>query len=186
MRRGLRPLAWGQALQLALGIGVMLWGIAFWSTHTRVWQAMACGIAVQVFGILTTIFSARVLALVQGIDYASPVLEIQRRLATLRAWRIRVEAPVFAVLGSLIWIPVMLMLIQYDWDRMGYPDWWGRLPGLVTWMLLCGGGSLAVVGLAYGLIRWAGHRRWLENNFAGSSVQKAEALLADLARFEQE
>lgn len=186
MRHGLRSLVWGQGAQIVLGIGAMLWGVAFWSTHTHLWQAMACGIAVQVFGILTIIFSARVLSLVQGIDYAAPVLEIQRRLATLRAWRIRVEAPVFAVLGSLIWIPVMLMLIQYDWDRMGDADWWNRFPGLVTWMTLCGVISLAVVGLAYGLIRWAGHRRWLENNFAGRSVQKAESVLAELKRFESE
>ena len=186
LRRGLRPLAWGQGAQIALGIGVMLWGVAFWSTHTRIWQAMACGIAVQAFGTLTIVFSARVLSLVQSIDYAAPVLDIQRRLATLRAWRIRVEAPVFAVLGSLIWIPVMLMLIQYDWDRMGDADWWTRLPGLVPWMLLCGAISLAVVALAYILIRWAGHRHWLENNFAGRSVQKAESVLVELTRFESE
>ncbi|OOG64998.1 hypothetical protein B0E46_06330 [Rhodanobacter sp. B04] len=186
LRRGLRPLVWGQAAQIALGIGVMLWGVAFWSTHTHIWQALACGITVQAFGILTIVFSARVLSLVQGIDYAAPVLEIQRRLATLRAWRIRVEAPVFAVLGSLIWIPVMLMLIQYDWDRMGAADWWARFPGLVPWMTFCGVVSLAVVGSAYGLIRWAGHRRWLENNFAGRSVQKAESVLAELKRFESE
>jgi hypothetical protein len=46
--------------------------------------------------------------------------------------------------------------------------------------------SLALIVLAYWLIRRAGHRRWLENNFAGSAVRKAETMLDEIARFEQE
>jgi hypothetical protein len=186
LRRHLRPLAWGQSLQIALGIVLMLWGIGFWSTHRDVWQAMACGIAMQAFGTLALIFPARLLSMQQAIDYAAPVLEIQRRLARMRAWRVKVEAPVFAVLGSVIWIPAMLMLIQYDWDRMGRPDWWWRVPGLVTWLLLSGVVSLGLVGLAYAVLRWLGHRRWLEDNFAGSAIRRAEAALEEIARFEHE
>lgn len=185
LRRGLRPLVWWQSVQIAFGIAMALWGISFWSTHLGVWQAMACGIAMQVFGTLAIIFPARVLSFVQSIDYAAPVLEIQRRVARLRAWRVKVEAPVFAVLGSLIWIPAMLMLIQYAMDRAGV-DLWSRIDGLVPWLLMCGAGSLAVVGLAYALLRKLGRRRWLEDNFAGSSVKKTEAMLDEIARFEQE
>ncbi|MBD8879388.1 hypothetical protein IHE49_02715 [Rhodanobacter sp. 7MK24] len=186
LRRHLRPLVWGQSLQIALGIVLMLWGISFWSTHVGLWQAMACGIAMQVFGTLALIFPARLLSMQQGVDYAAPVLEIQRRLVQMRAWRVKVEAPVFAVLGSVIWIPAMLMLIQYDWDRMGHPDWWWRAPGLATWMLLSGAVSLGVVALAYVILRRLGHRRWLENNFAGNAIVKAESALQEIARFERE
>lgn len=185
LRRGLRPLVWGQSLQIALGIAAMLWGIGFWSSHLGTWQAMACGIAMQVFGILTIIFPARVLSLVQAIDYAAPVLDIQRRVARLRAWRVRVEAPVFAVLGSLVWIPAIFMLIQYDMDRVGV-DLWSRLTGVLPWLLSAGAVSLGVVALAYVLLRWLGHRRWLEDNFAGSAIRKAEAMLGEIARFERE
>jgi hypothetical protein len=185
LRRGLRPLVWGQSAQIVLGIVIAFWGICFWSTHLHIWQAMACGIAMQVFGTLSIIFPARVLSLVQAIDYAAPVLEIQRRLARLRAWRVKVEAPVFSVLGSVIWIPAMLMLIQYDMDRVRV-NLWSELSGKLPWLLSSGAASLAVVGLAYVLVRWLGHRRWLEDNFAGRAVKRAESMLDAIARFERE
>lgn len=186
LHRHLRPLVWGQSLQIALGMVLMLWGIGFWSTHVHVWQALACGIAMQAFGTLALIFPIRLLLLQQAIDYAAPVVEIQQRLARMRAWRVKVEAPVFAALGSVIWIPAMLMLIQYSCDRAGVPHWWDRTHGLAVWMLLCGVVSLGVVGLAYAALRRLGQRRWLENNFAGSAICKAEATLEQIARFERE
>lgn len=185
LRRGLRPLVWGQSALIVFGIAIALWGISFWSSHLGVWQAMACGIAMQVFGTLAFVFPARVLSLVRAVDYAAPVLEIQQRIARLRAWRVKVEAPVFAVLGSVIWIPAMLMLGQYAMDRAGV-NLWGEMPGAVRWLLLCAAGSLAVVALAYALLRRFGRRRWLEDSFAGSAVRKAEKMLEDIARFERE
>ncbi|WP_266181163.1 hypothetical protein [Dyella humicola] len=185
LRHGLRPLVWGQSTQIAFGIGMMLWGIAFWSTHTSVLHALICGLAVQAFGLLMIAFAARILFLVQRIDYAAPVLEIQRRLAELRAWRVKVEAPLFSVLGSFIWIPIVLMLIQQAWDEDGV-DYWSQLPGFTAQLMLSGVVSLVLVGLVYALLRRAGRLRWLENHFAGRSVQKAEAALEEIARFERD
>jgi hypothetical protein len=185
LRRGLRPLVWGQSVQIALGIAITLWGVSFWSTHSHVWQAMTCGIVMQVFGMLAILFPVRVLSLVQAIDYAAPVLDIQRRLARLRTWRVKVEAPVFSVLGSFIWIPAMLMLIQDEMDRTGV-NLWKVMSGKLPWLLSSAAISLAVVGLAYVLLRWLGHRRWLEDNFAGSAVKRAESMLEAIAKFERE
>lgn len=186
LRRRLRPLVWGQSLQIAFGLALMLWGISFWSSHLDVWQAKVCGIAMQILGTLLLIFPVRLLSLQQDIDYAAPVLEIQRRLAQVRAWRVKVEGPVFAVLGSVIWIPAMLMLIQYGCDRAGVPQWWGKAPGLVLWMLLSGAVSLGLVALACVVLHKLGRRQWLENNFAGRAIVKAEAELEEIARFERE
>ncbi|GLQ98117.1 hypothetical protein [Dyella mobilis] len=185
LRRGLRTLVWGQLALMALGVVIALWGIGFWSSHIGIWQAMACGIAMQAFGTLSIIFPARVLALVHTVDYAAPVLEIQRRLAQLRAWRVNVEARVFGVLGSIIWIPVMLMLAQYAMDRAGV-NAWDQASGSLPWLVLLGAGSLLVVGLAYALICKLGQRQRLEDSFAGSSIKHAEAMLQDIAQFERE
>jgi len=184
LRRGLRPLVWGQSVQIAFGMATMLWGVWFWTAHLGVLHQMACGIAVQVFGILMVAFAGRLLYLLQGIDYAAPVLEIQRRLARLRAWRVRVEAPVFAMLGALIWVPMMLMLVQVDFDQWG-DDYWNHAPWLAGHLMFSGLVSLLLVLLAYMLIRRAGHLSWLENNFAGGAVRKAEAALKEIANFEQ-
>jgi hypothetical protein len=185
LRRGMRPLVWQQSALMVLGLALALWGIRFWSTHLGIWQAMACGITMQVFGTLSIIFPARVLSLVQAIDYAAPVLEIQRRVAQLRRWRVNVEAPVFGVLGSVIWIPAMLMLAQYGADHAGV-DLWSRMSGSLPWLVLMGAGSLAVVGLVYAVVRWLGYRQRLEDSFAGSTVKRAEMMLEEIAQFERE
>ncbi|MCP1374461.1 hypothetical protein [Dyella lutea] len=186
VQRRLRPLAWGLVFQLPLGIALMLWGISFWSGHRGDVRSIACGVAMQVFGTLAVIVAARTLALVQGIDYAAPVLDIQRRIADLRAWRVKVEAPVFAVLGSMIWIPALLMLAQYAGDRAGVSLWDHVRPGFVTWLVLSAVISLAVVGVAYLVLRRLGLLRWLANQAAGQAVQRAEAELDAVIRFERE
>lgn len=186
LRRRLRPLVWSLLLQIPLGIALMLWGISFWSSHLGDVGSMISGIAMQVFGTLGVIFPARTLAMLQGIDYAAPVVDIQRRIADLRAWRVKVEAPVFAVLGSVIWIPALLMLAQYAGDRAGMNLWDHVRPGFVIWLALSAVVSLAVVGLAYVALRRLGLLRWLANQLAGRAVQRAEAELDAVMRFERE
>ena len=186
VRQRLRPLAWGLVLQLPLGIALMLWGISFWSSHMSERGSVICGVAMQVFGTLAVIFAARTLAMVRGIDYASPVLEIQRRIADLRAWRVKVEAPVFAVLGSVIWIPALLMLAQYAGDRAGVTLWNHLRPGFAAWLVLSAAASLVAVGVAYAVLRRLGLLRWLANQAAGKAVQRAEAELDAVIRFERE
>lgn len=186
VQRRLRPLAWGLVFQLPLGIALMLWGISFWSGHRGDVRSIACGVAMQAFGTLAVIVAARTLAMVQGIDYAAPVLEIQRRIAGLRTWRVKVEAPLFAVLGSVIWIPALLMLAQYAGDRAGVSLWDHVRPGFVTWLVLSAVISLAVVGVAYLVLRRLGLLRWLANQAAGKAVQRAEAELDAVIRFERE
>lgn len=185
LRRSLLPLRVGQSLQIAFGVAVMLWGVLFWSTHTGDWKAMACGIVVQVYGILMVAFAGKLLFMQHGIDYAAPVLEIQHRLAAMRAWRVRVEAPLFVLLGCFIWVPMVLMVLLRDADRVGF-DLWRVAPGLTTWLAINGGVTLLLALLAWAVLRRFGKTRWLQDNFAGSAVRRAEATLADIARFERE
>ncbi len=186
LRRRLRPLAWWLVLQIPLGVALMAWGIASWSGHLGDARAMASGLAMQAFGLISVIIPARTLMTLRRIDYAAPVLEIQRRLADLRAWRVRIEAPVSALIGSVIWIPALLMLAQADGDRFGINIWDHARPGLLAWLLFSALVSLALVGLSYVVLRWFGKLDWLANHLAGSSVRQAEAELDALLRFERE
>lgn len=185
LRHGLRPLRWGQAAQIVFGFFMMLWGASFWATHLHVMHAFWCGVVVQAFGMAMIVLAIRLLLLAQAIDFAAPVLDIQRRLASMRVWRVKVEAPLMVLMGSFIWIPIILMLIQRDWDRLGY-DYWDRLPGLVPWLALNGLVALVLVLLVYWLMKKAGRARWLENNFAGSAIRRAQAELDEIIRFERE
>lgn len=181
-RRGLRPLAWGQGVQLAIGAIFALWGGSFWVDHRQVTHLLVCGLLVHVCGLLFIASAARVLYLIQRIDYAAPVLEIQRRLADLRLWRLRVEAPANAVIACFIWIPVLWMnLAEYGFDVWQYDD--GRF---LLWSLLSGVVGLVLVVLVVWLMRRLGYARALEDSAVGQSVRKAEAALGEITRFEQE
>ncbi|OZB60421.1 MAG: hypothetical protein B7X39_07245 [Lysobacterales bacterium 14-68-21] len=190
LRRGLRPLVWGQSVQLAFGVAFMLFGIDFWATHPERLHTVAWGVSVQLFGMLMVLSSGRVLHLVQQVDYGLPVLDIQQRLARLRAWRVRVEAPVFSVVGAVVWIPLVLILIQRGWDEMqGRPAYFLDRPefaGVLPHLFLGALASLLLVGLAYVLLRRFGRLRWLHDQFAGSAVRRAESELEAIARFERE
>jgi uncharacterized membrane protein len=181
LRHGLRPLVWGQSIQLAFGVLFMLIGTAYWTSHLDVLHRMVLGVMVQAFGIAMVAFAGRILYLVLAIDYTAPVLDIQRRLAQLRAWRVRIEAPVFALIGSFVWIPLLLMEIHWE---IGV-DVWARWPGFVGWLMICGWISLALALLVVLLARWTGRMRWITDNAAGKAVRKAEAVLDEIARFER-
>jgi hypothetical protein len=178
-RRGLRPLVWGQAIQLTIGVLITFWAGAFWATRWHVTHLLICGLLVHLYGILLIVFAARVLYSIQRLDYAAPVLVIQRQLADLRSWRVGVEAPVNGVLGCFIWIPVTWMSLA--WYGI---DLWS--PGFMLWAIASSLVGLAAVVWVVWLMRRAGMARKIEDNAAGRSLQKAEAMLADIARFEQE
>lgn len=181
LRHGLRPLVWGQSIQLAFGVLFMLLGTAYWTSHLGVLHQVVLGAMVQVFGIVMVAFAGRILYLVLELDYTAPVLDIQRRLAQLRAWRVRVEAPVFAVIGSFVWIPLFLMEIHWELGA----DIWARWPGLVGWLVICGWVSLVLVLVVVLLAYWTGRMRWITDNAAGNAVRRAEAALDEIARFER-
>ncbi len=179
LRRGLRPLVWGQGIQMAIGVLLVGVAVAFWTTRLHVTHLLVCGLLVQAYGLLLIVFAARVLYLIQRIDHAAPVLLIQRQLADLRAWRVRVEAPMNAVLGCFIWIPVTWMNLA--WYGI---DLWSRW--FMLWAVASGLVGLAGVMLVWWLMRRAGMARKIEDNAAGRSVQKAQAMLDEIARFERE
>ena len=148
------------------------------SAHARGWLGnplvVTCVSAVLVYLIIPQVTR-------KWQDHAQ-VLDIQLRLAQLRTWRVQVEAPVFAVIGSFVWIP--LLLIEIHWE-IGV-DVWARWPVFVGWLVFCGWISLALVLAVVGLARWTGRMRWITDNAAGKAVREAEAALEEIARFERE
>ena len=178
-RAALRPLFWGQILQLALGVAFSVWGGTFWATHFQPLHLLACGLLVHGYGLLLIVFAARNLYLIRRVDYAAPVVDIQRSIAELRAFRVRVEAPVNAVLGCFIWIPVLWMNLA--WYGI---DLWS--PGFILWALACGLIGLAAVAVVVWAMRQFGYGHKIENESAGKSVVRAQAVLDEITRFERE
>ncbi|HUA81193.1 MAG TPA: hypothetical protein VL997_12525 [Dyella sp.] len=181
VRHGLQPLFWGQVIQIVAGALLALMAVSFWMPRMTVAHFLLWGLAVHAFGVLMIVTAARNIYLIKQIDFASPVLDIQRRIASLRQWRVRVEAPLYAVTWSFAWIPMVLMAIA----RTGI-DPTVVAPRLTGYLMLSGVASVGLVALMAWLIRRTRYQRWLENSLAGGSVQKAESMLEQIARFQQE
>ncbi|MBU6417056.1 MAG: hypothetical protein KJS83_07795 [Xanthomonadaceae bacterium] len=178
-RGALRPLWWGQVLQLMVGVAFSIGGGTFWATHFQPLHLLVCGLLVHAFGLLLIVFAARNLYLISRVDYAAPVVDIQRRIAGLRAFRMRVEAPVNAALGCFIWIPVLWMNLA--WYGI---DLWS--PGFAAWALACGLAGLVAVVVVVWAMRQLGYGHKIENESAGRSVVRAQAVLDEIVRFERE
>ena len=97
-----------------------------------------------------------------------------------------ISAPPFgsASPGCFIWIPLILILFY----KLG-ADVWVRNPEVVFWFVLSG---FVCLGIFYGIVRWSRRPGWenfrknFEDNSAGRSVSRAEAVLDEIARFEEE
>lgn len=178
-RGALRPLWWGQLLQLMIGAVLAICGGALWASHLHRPDVLVCGVVAHAYGTLLVIFAARNLYLIQRIDYAAPVLDIQRRIAALRAFRVRVETPVNAVVGCFIWIPVLWVNLAV----YGIELW---SPAFARWAIASGLTGLAVLVVVVWVMRRMGYGRKIEDQSAGRSVLRAEAVLDEIARFERE
>jgi hypothetical protein len=178
-RVALRPLFWGQLLQLAIGVLLAVCGAVLWTTHLQRVDVLVCGLVAHAYGVLLVIFSARNLYLIHRIDYAAPVLDIQRRIAALRAFRTRVEVPVNAVVGCFLWIPVLWVNLAL----YGVNLW---SPGFIRWALASGIAGLILLVVVVAVVRLTGHGRTLDDHNAGRGIVRAQAALDEVARFERE
>ncbi|HKZ11956.1 MAG TPA: hypothetical protein VJL61_14810 [Rhodanobacteraceae bacterium] len=183
-RRFLRPLWIGQVLQLAAGIGLIVGAVAFWIAHRDSTYWLVCGLLLHLYGLMFILAAARNFHLMGRIDFGLPLLDIQKRLATLRAWRLNVEGPVFAAAGCFMWIPLVLVLLRVELGA----DAWLQAPPVVWSFIACG--FMCLLGYL-GLQHWS-HRRGgrvaeaFDREIAGKSVFRAQAALEETARFEQE
>jgi hypothetical protein len=180
-RRGLRPLAWGQALQFLLGIGLILLGVACWTRNTEITGLLATGIALHAFGVLTAVMAALTLALMASIDYAAPVLTIQKQMARLlRFYTLN------AYLCGLPWW-IMWVLVVVGFAGLGEVDPAAPTPAWISISLGIGLCGLLVTWL---WSVWHGRRTTDDPHRAchdgGDSIRRGRRLLDDIARFEQE
>lgn len=182
-RSGLRPLYWGQIIQVVCSVPVILLGVVTWSRHFDVPALLIAGIILHVYGVLMIILAGRTLSLIHHIDYAAPVIGIQRELAELRR--------AYVLSGMAVGLPWWLMWMPFLMALVGLVgvDVFARAP-----MVIYSGLAVGIVGLGltWWFHRWSRHpsrprlARSMENATAGRSLLKAQSILDELKRFEQE
>jgi len=173
-KASLRPLLRGQALQMGLGALLALWGGTFWVAHRAVPHLLATGLVLHAYGLALLLFGIRMHVLLGGLGPELPVLELQR-LAGIRHFYARVGLHALGLPWWVLWLPLLAMalmsLFGADLVRNLGP-WYGLnlAFGFLGW------------GLTVLIARWAPTR--FEALAAGASLRRAEAILAELDRFE--
>ena len=180
-RSGLRPLVVGQLLLLIIGVVITAVSAQFWVTHLGSPLLVTCGLLLHAWGIMFIVFAARDLLLIRRIDYAAPVIDIQKQLAELQAWHIR-AAIWHGFTGSVMWLPVIIVLLHGLGANVGSPK-----PQKIVWLV----STVAVCLLFnYGLMRLARTSgkcgQALRRSWIGSAVIRAQAALDEIAQFEKE
>ncbi len=183
-RSRLRPLFFGQLVQILSGLLMIALGVSVWSSHREVPSLLISGLIVHVYAVATIIVAGITLGMIASINDAAPVLEIQKRLARLRTFYIR-SGMAIGLAWWLFWIPFVTALFHW----MAGVNFIERAPSVAVF-----GTVIGVVGLfATWLIhRWAHNpqrpslAKFLDTSLTGSSLREAREQLDVLSEFERE
>ncbi len=179
-RRGLRPLAWGQAIQMLIGAVGMSWFAPFWIEHRHEPSLLLAGLTMNAYCLGLVVFGAVMQSQIARIDYAAPVVAIQRQLLTLRRC--------YVIGGMLIGLPwwfltAPLLVVLSEGVILE------RAPSVIWSQLAIGAVGLLATCWFH---RWANRPeraafgRKLDDGAAGGSIRRAQAALDQLADFERD
>jgi hypothetical protein len=168
VRAELRPLVVGQAIQIVTGVVFAMAAGSFWVDHRHMPNLLVTGVLLHFYAIAMIVAAARNLFLVGRVNEAAPVLELQRRVATLRAWRIR-EGRWFGIVGCFMWVA----MIVWAFGLLGV-DIVAAHPVFVGFQLLTALVCLGVYAVVARLARAP----------EGRAVRRANERLEEIARFE--
>ncbi|MET1024713.1 MAG: serine/threonine protein kinase [Pseudoxanthomonas sp.] len=188
-RASLRPLFWGQVLQILLAgvpfmlLAGLLWHHAGLPGATLPLSTLLAGITVHIYGLAATVLAGSTLGRIHGIDYATPVLEIQEQLGRLRRLYI-VNGMIVGLPWWFLWVPLLMTL-----SGLANVDLYARAPSLV-WI----GMGIGISGL---LGTWWFHHwsrspkrprlaKAMQDSVIGGSLRRAQTLLDELERFARE
>ncbi len=184
IRASLRPLMFGQIVQILFGAGCVIAGVGMWNTFTAIVPVLLTGIVFHIYGVLTIIAAAIVLGGIARIDHSLPVLELQQRLARLRKAYL-ISGMVIGLPWWVLWVLPLVAIASLHNAQVG-------ASGLSLWIWLCIAGGIAGI-----LATWLFHR-WLQrpgrealakrvqDSAVGGSLRRAQAELDALKRYAQE
>jgi hypothetical protein len=179
MRRSLLPLVIGQVLQIALGVGLVVLGVVCWKRNLHVASYLVAGIVVHAFGIATAALAGITLGLIATLDYAAPVVKIQKQLGALR----RFYAFNGGIAGVSWWVMWMVVVVAFAGLGHHAVDaawaWWTLGVGIA--------GLLATWGAWWWAQRHPQRRfaAWVNSTAVGASLRTAQARLDEVRGFER-
>jgi hypothetical protein len=182
----LRWLSWGILLELSFNLLAPICLGVFIGDHWMETRFLIPALALHVCAIALLIANAHQLAAIRTIDYGSPIVEIQKRLESLRIERIRTTK--WTLLAApLLWPPLLIVGMK---GVLGIDAYANFGVGFLVANALFG---VAVMMAALWVSRRYADRidrssfvRGLMRSLAGQSLIRAAGFLDSLARFEKE
>jgi hypothetical protein len=179
----LRPLFWGQIAQILFGIPFIALAALLWMTGPESASVIAAGVVLHAYGVITIITASVVLGQIAKIDYAAPVLRIQKLLARLRALYFR-SGMLAGLPWWFLWVVVLMVIAG-----LGGVDLLATEPALIASGLGIGAAGIGATWWFHRRVRRAERAdlgRRMDAGLAGGSLRNAQAQLDALMRFEQE
>lgn len=186
MRSSLRPLFWGQLMQMLFGLlfvalAASLWIRAGSAPLDLPWHVVLAGVFVHAYGVAAIALAGCTMGLIRTIDYSLPVLGIQKQLLKLRRFYI-INGMIAGLPWWFMWVPVLMALAG-----LAGVDLYAQAPSVV-WI----GMGIGIAGL---LATWWFHRwsrsprrprlaKAMEDSVTGGSLRKAQAILGEISHFE--
>jgi hypothetical protein len=161
----------------------------FAGNHFGEWRFFLPAVALYLWTLVMLVVGIVQRAALRKVDYARPVVELQRELAMLRRQRITTFKWAFLTGQVVWWIPLMIVLFKgaFGVDLFAVSDF---MPRFIAFNLL---GGLAFIPLAIwlagrygGRLEKVGGLRRIVDSLAGSDMKQANAFLERLARFDGE
>tara|TARA_R110002049_G_scaffold285698_4_gene466989 strand:- start:117247 stop:119037 length:1791 start_codon:yes stop_codon:yes gene_type:complete len=109
VENSLRPLFRGQMLQVFIGVLLIALGAQCWARNVGIPSRVVCGAILHVYGILVISQAALVCTRLKRIDYSKSVVDIRRKLDSLRSGYLRAGV-IIGFVWWLMWIPVAVAL----------------------------------------------------------------------------
>ena len=179
----LRRFYWGKIVQILFGDALIYFGILCTMRYLAVPQLLACSVFMLIYGVLIVVLGGITLGRISRIDYAAPVLEIQKRVSALQ--RFHVIANLSAGLPWwFLWIAVFVLEVK---TNLGV-DLFVAVPSFIWGSIAVGIVGLAASVWFYRRSRDPRHTRMakaLNIGVAPRSLRDAKHALDDIAKFER-
>jgi hypothetical protein len=179
----LLPVFVGALCSVAIGgwlIGVFA---RFWVAHLDTTSAVVAGVALHAASIGLVIVGVVQLLIVVRINFAQPVVTMQRDLALLQTW----EARTFHWAWLACWLLSPAVLVAGAMGVAGV-DLWARAPFVVLVNIAAGAGCALLSVMFHRVARRPGGRlgEWMETLLTNQSVKRAKAALDEIDDFARE
>lgn len=190
IRSRLRPLLFGQTMQMLLGLCMILLGVDVWARHHDTLHLLLAGIAVHAYGVGAIIAAGIVCGGIARIDHSAPVLELQRRLLKLRRAYL-ISGMCVGLPWWVFWAPFVMTLAMWATGIDIYAAAMTSAP-VANWIHI--NLAVGVLGLfgTWVFHRWSRHPsraalgEALDAAAAGGSLRRAQAELDALRAYAEE